>query len=254
MGYGNKGCCILNFEYKGKNYGFCSCHLPSGEKQKNLINRKDTFNQILNCKLGDIEFRKNDFFFIFGDLNFRTAKNGLQNLKDHLKLSSNEIKRSVDIRICLKLNKKKPKFKVFKKFKTELFFPKHMKNNTLDYINNLDDDFIDENEQNNNLMDEKIFRENFMVEFLKNEELKKFEKSDLYKYDIKESEFKFPPTYKFQKNTNLYDITKRVPSWTDRILFKNNEFIKQIEYDKIDISLSNHKPIFGLFELWIEGK
>ena len=191
MGYGNKGCCILNFEYKGKNYGFCSCHLPSGEKQKNLINRKDTFNQILNCKLGDIEFRNNDFFFIFGDLNFRTAKNGLQNLKDHLKLSSNEIKRSVDIRICLKLNKKKSKFKVFKKFKTELFFPKHMKNNTLDYINNLDDDFIDENEQNNNLMDEKIFRENFMVEFLKNEELKKFEKSDLYKYDIKESELNF---------------------------------------------------------------
>ena len=254
MGCGNKGCCILNFEYKGKNYGFCSCHLPSGEKQKNLINRKDTFNRILNCKLGDIEFRKNDFFFIFGDLNFRTAKIGLQNLKEHLKLGSDELKRSVDIRESLKLNKKKPKFKILKKLKTEFFFPKHMKNHTLDYINKLDDDCIDENEENDNLMDEKIFRENFMVEFLENEELKKFEKSDLYKYDIKESELKFPPTYKFKKNTNLYDITKRVPSWTDRILFKNNEFIKQLEYDKIDLSLSDHKPIFALFELWVEGK
>ena len=254
MGCGNKGCCILNFEYKGKNYGFCSCHLPSGEKQKNLINRKDTFNRILNCKLGDIEFRKNDFFFIFGDLNFRTAKIGLQNLKEHLRLGSDELKRSVDIRESLFLIKKKPKFKILKKLKTELFFPKHMKNHTLDYINKLDDDCIDENEENDNLMDEKIFRENFMVEFLENEELKKFEKNDLYKYDIKESEFKFPPTYKFQKNTNLYDITKRVPSWTDRILFKNNEFIKQLEYDKIDLSLSDHKPIFGLFELWVEGK
>ena len=33
--------------------------LNTGKSCKNLINRKDTFNQILNCKLGDIEFRKN---------------------------------------------------------------------------------------------------------------------------------------------------------------------------------------------------
>ena len=60
LGYGNKGCCFLNFEYKGKKYGFCSSHLPAGQKQKHLINRKDTFNHILNFKVGksEIEFKK----------------------------------------------------------------------------------------------------------------------------------------------------------------------------------------------------
>ena len=137
--------------------------------------------------------------------------------------------------------------------KTEMLLPKHVKSGNFDYINNKDED-EDINESSENLMDEKIFKENFMIEFLENEELKVFEKSDLYQFDIKESEFKFPPTYKFKKNSNLYNITKRVPSWTDRILFKNNELIKQLEYDKIDLFLSDHKPIFGLFEVGIEGK
>ena len=249
MGYGNKGCCIINFEYKGKNYGFCSCHLPSGEKEKNLINRKDTFNHILNCKLGDIEFKKNDFFFIFGDLNFRTDKTGLQKLKNFLRITPVNTKLSdYNVRANLKFNKKKPKVKIMKKTKTEMILPKCAKVCNFDYIKNKDEDpYIDE--QNENLIEEKIFKDNFMVEFLESEELRIFENSDLYQFDIKESGFKFPPTYKYQKNTNLYDISKRVPSWTDRILFKNNESIKQLEYDKIDICLSDHKPIFGLFEV-----
>ena len=88
MGCGNKGCCFLNFEYKGKKFGFCSCHLPAGQKQKNLINRKDTFNHILSFKAGksEIEFKNNDFYFIFGDLNFRTVKVGLISLKNHIKI------------------------------------------------------------------------------------------------------------------------------------------------------------------------
>ena len=101
-------------------------------------------------------------------------------------------------------------------------------------------------------MDEKIFTENFMNDFSENEELKKFEKNDLNQFGIIEAEIKFPPTYKFKKNTNSYNISKRVPSWTDRILFKNNEYIKPLEYDKIDINLSDHKPIFGLFEIKIK--
>ena len=251
MGCGNKGCCIINFEYKGKNYGFCSCHLPSGQKEKNLINRKDTFNHILNCKLGDIEFKNNDFFFIFGDLNFRTDKAGLQKLKNYLRITPINTKISDDnIRTSLKFNKKKPKLKIMKKTKTEMLLPNFSKSVNFDYIKNKDEYFHIE-EQNENLIEEKIFKDNFMLEFLESEELKAFEKSDLYQFDIKESEFKFPPTYKFQKNTNLYNISKRVPSWTDRILFKNNEYIKQLEYDKIDICLSDHKPIFGLFEVVI---
>lgn len=256
MGYGNKGCCILNFEYQEKNYGFCSSHLPSGEKEKNLTNRKDTFNHILSFKLGDIEFSKNDFFFIFGDLNFRTSKIGLQNLKNHLKIMSTNKKPSEDnIRGSLQFDKKKSKPKVMKRLKSEMIFSKHPKSVKIDdfiYIEKIDEDIKEKNDIDENLMDEKIFTENFMNDFSENEELKKFEKNDLNQFGIIEAEIKFPPTYKFKKNTNSYNISKRVPSWTDRILFKNNEYIKPLEYDKIDINLSDHKPIFGLFEIKIK--
>ena len=98
-------------------------------------------------------------------------------------------------------------------------------------------------------MDENIFTKVFFNEFLANEELKNFEKTELVQFNIEEAEIKFPPTYKYKKNTNSYNISKRVPSWTDRILYKNNENIKSILYDRIDMDLSDHKPIVGFFEI-----
>ena len=88
MGCGNKGCCFLDFEYKGASYGFCSAHLPAGQKQKNFNDRKEVFRDILDFKVNgnEYEFYKNDFFFIFGDLNFRSQKIGLINLQNHIKI------------------------------------------------------------------------------------------------------------------------------------------------------------------------
>ena len=81
------------------------------------------------------------------------------------------------------------------------------------------------------------------------EELKIFKKTELAQFDIEEGEITFPPTYKYKKDTNSYNIGKRVPSWTDRILYKNNENIKILFYDRIDMNLSDHKPIVGFFEI-----
>ena len=74
-------------------------------------------------------------------------------------------------------------------------------------------------------------------------------KEELIKYDIKENNILFYPTYKYAKKTNNYNILKREPSWTDRILFKENGFIKCIIYDRINIHYSDHKPVFSLFEI-----
>ena len=122
-----------------------------------------------------------------------------------------------------------------------------LKLNTNNYFPN---EISNKNEEvEENLMDENVFTQYFFKEFSEGEELKKFEKTDLVQFDIKEGEITFPPTYKYKKNTNSYNIDKRVPSWTDRILYKNNENIRILLYDRVNLNLSDHKPIFGLFEI-----
>ena len=75
---------------------------------------------------------------------------------------------------------------------------------------------------------------------------------ELFIYDVDEADITFPPTYKYTKGTNFYNLSKRVPSWTDRILFKKGEKITSIYYDRVCINFSDHKPIVGLFEINID--
>ena len=189
MGCGNKGCCFLDFEYKGKSYGFCSCHLPAGQKEKNLISRKDTFNNILNFNVGKSQknFKKNDYFFIFGDLNFRTIRIGLISLKNHIKILSADKKAMEDKKRMSRnslmdfgLNEK-TKHKILKRLKTEVNFENSINNNNSKinkklsikdsndfFINQIQDEFKEDN------MEESIFTKYFLDEFLGFEELKKF--------------------------------------------------------------------------------
>ena len=47
------------------------------------------------------------------------------------------------------------------------------------------------------------------------------EETDIFD-KFEEGEISFPPTYKYKPGTDTYN-TKRIPSWTDRILFKSKE-------------------------------
>lgn len=65
-----------------------------------------------------------------------------------------------------------------------------------------------------------------------------------------EAEIHFPPTYKFDNYTNTYDTLEkqRVPSWTDRVLFKGRK-LEVLKYDMVkDVLFSDHKPVYCLFE------
>lgn len=63
----------------------------------------------------------------------------------------------------------------------------------------------------------------------------------------------FPPTYKFDKGKNVYDtsVKRRVPAWTDRILFKDNaKFLSLKAYDSVsEAKHSDHRPVFARFAL-----
>ena len=68
--------------------------------------------------------------------------------------------------------------------------------------------------------------------------------------DFSEGLLKFDPTYKYIPGTSEYDAKKkRIPSWCDRILFKKSENLECLNYDKIDYTHSDHKPIYGIFKI-----
>ena len=94
---------------------------------------------------------------------------------------------------------------------------------------------------------------------------------------IQEDEIKFPPTYKYIKNSNNYDYIskkkkedsnepktsgkKRNPSWCDRIFYKRNAFTKDgkkiitgKEYMNVmddNFQTSDHRPVYNIFDIII---
>ena len=67
-----------------------------------------------------------------------------------------------------------------------------------------------------------------------------------------EGELSFPPTYKYDNNSNVYDTSEkaRTPSWTDRILFKGKH-IRQLDYARGEIMMSDHRPVRSIFVVMV---
>lgn len=75
--------------------------------------------------------------------------------------------------------------------------------------------------------------------------------------ELQESPLLFYPTYKYDKGTSNYDTSEkqRVPSWTDRILYRsvNKDGLKALNYGSVmDIFVSDHKPVFSTFKVNIK--
>ncbi|KAJ1932480.1 Inositol-1,4,5-trisphosphate 5-phosphatase 1 [Linderina macrospora] len=65
----------------------------------------------------------------------------------------------------------------------------------------------------------------------------------------REAEIHFPPTYKYDAGTDNYDTSEkvRVPSWTDRILYKGHD-VRVLEYYRDELCFSDHKPVLAMME------
>jgi phosphatidylinositol-bisphosphatase len=69
-----------------------------------------------------------------------------------------------------------------------------------------------------------------------------------------EAAIHFPPTYKFDSHSDMYDTSKkqRVPSWTDRILWKRDSDVKVLSYCSVSsLRSSDHRPVLAQFEIAI---
>lgn len=65
----------------------------------------------------------------------------------------------------------------------------------------------------------------------------------------------FAPTYKFDAGTDRYDSStkQRVPSWTDRILWKRDQGIRGVNYDSVrSLKTSDHRPVVAQFEVHVD--
>ena len=77
-------------------------------------------------------------------------------------------------------------------------------------------------------------------------------------HGFREFNIHFMPTYKFDVNTDTYDTSskQRVPSWTDRVLYKTTSpgAITPLCYNSCtSIKNSDHKSVYGIFEVSIEA-
>jgi len=75
-----------------------------------------------------------------------------------------------------------------------------------------------------------------------------------------EGELGFAPTYKFDANTDTYDTSKkkRIPAWTDRVLWKGNDAKKNLKlqgYGSVGaLKMSDHRPVFADLEVQLSSE
>ena len=67
-----------------------------------------------------------------------------------------------------------------------------------------------------------------------------------------EPEIRFSPTYKYNIGNTQYDVTKRTPSWCDRIFYKKFSKTKPLSYNKCLLTVSDHQPIYGVYKIRTE--
>jgi phosphatidylinositol-bisphosphatase len=64
----------------------------------------------------------------------------------------------------------------------------------------------------------------------------------------------FKPTYKLDINSDIYDTSskKRIPAWTDRILFVPNGITCNAYDADFSLRTSDHRPVYASFEANID--
>ena len=263
---GNKGYIIYEFKYKGKTFSFGTGHLTAGENDKNYKERTNLLIEFLNhkCDKNSNKFHESDFYFLFGDMNFRVKSDKKEFLDTYEKVKDMNLKNMVNddsvfgktklirnfarkLDIGLKPEQKRNR-KIKSVKKLNIYKYKYFRN--FKGKNNSDENLDNVNNSLKRKLEELRYKDFFFRRHLENDELNIF-KNSLINYKTTEKEINFLPTYKYIKGYNYYDISKRTPAWTDRILYKQSDNIECIQYDKINIKISDHRPVFGLFEIKI---
>ena len=71
---------------------------------------------------------------------------------------------------------------------------------------------------------------------------------------FRESPIAFAPTYKYDVGSDSYDTSekRRTPAWCDRVLYRGPGKIKQLDYRRHELRVSDHRPVTALFKMRIK--
>ena len=71
---------------------------------------------------------------------------------------------------------------------------------------------------------------------------------------FEEGKIGFPPTYKYDLNSDEYDTSskRRAPAWTDRILWKRGSQVATSSYTRHELRESDHRPVSALLQLTVK--
>lgn len=69
-----------------------------------------------------------------------------------------------------------------------------------------------------------------------------------------EGPINFAPTYKYDVGTDQYDSSekKRSPAWCDRVLYRGLGRVKQLDYRRLEVRASDHRPVSAAFKIRIK--
>lgn len=124
-----------------------------------------------------------------------------------------------------------------------------------------DHDFVfwlgDLNMRINNASYEEVVRKVYEQDWpglLRMDQLRLAQQEGLCFKGYSEGEINFAPTYKYNRGEDRYDTSekRRVPAWTDRILWKSSNRVRQLLYTRNEILFSDHRPVKGLFEVFVQ--
>ena len=277
--FANKGAVSASMKYLDKNILFIGCHLAAG--QNNAAERYNDLLRVSKSLKTSINMSKKEEIFsikkknlsksiINENINYNNKNINIDNN------NSNKISKSV---LALNQNQNKKEEDENKKFLDDIKEVESNKGddkisnrikNTKIEDDNIKNNLVNEEDDEYKLIDDYDFailsgdlnyRLNILQEDIeeimnqKNPEIL-WDKDQLNNEIKKENKFEeglinFMPTYKYKKNSDEYDY-KRIPAWTDRILFKSKKKydIMLCEYNSIqNINISDHKPVYAIFKI-----
>lgn len=209
---GNKGAVAISFSFGGSRLMFINCHLAAHQN--------------------NIQQRIADYEFIIKSLKYPIKKNYQPSNREKNIVQRNNNEYIHDFELD------REQFNVFNDFDYIIFSGDT--NFRVDATRSKVDEWIRDFPRSR-------------MEILAHDQLIKIRKEGLAFTQFLEGEINFLPTYKFDKQSNTYDTSekKRIPSYTDRILYYfNKSFDNEIflqDYTVGDCLLSDHKPVISKF-------
>ncbi|TIC04091.1 DNase I-like protein [Wallemia mellicola] len=85
-------------------------------------------------------------------------------------------------------------------------------------------------------------------ELLSNDQLPRAMSRGIFK-GYEEAPILFRPTYRYNFNSDVYDTSekRRIPAYTDRILYKSKSNLYATRYATVDLRGSDHRPVYATF-------